>query len=137
MHLPLCAKRVRELCMLEPDVMIILQRALLEGGVDLDTDDRTDEDASPGGHTGYTREPGDITKLSLSESSPVSDWQPASSFAAYGVDMHEKSDLSRLGGPSVNEGSQTDAKHSDSSPSMTPRTSVRASAEALGKLSSG
>lgn len=134
--------------MIESDVMIILQRALLEGGVDLDTEDRTDEDASPGGHTGYTREPGDITKLSLSESSPGSDWQPASSFAAYGVDMHEKSELLRQGGASVNEkselpqqggasvneGSQTDAKHSDSSPSMTPRTLVRASAKAFGKL---
>ena len=115
--------------------MIILQRALLEGGVDLDTEDRTDENASPGGHTGYTREPGDITKLSLSESSPGSDWQPASSFAAYGVDMQEKSELPRQGGASVNEDSQTDAKNSDSSPSMTPRTSVRTSAKAFGKLS--
>jgi len=116
--------------------MIILQRALLEGGVDLDTEDRTDEDASPGGHTGYTREPGDITRLSLSEFSPGSDWQPASSFAAFGVDMHKKSELPRQGGASVNEVSPTDAKNSDSSPSMTPRTSVRASAKAFGKLSS-
>ena len=121
--------------MIDSDVMIIFQRALLEGGVDLDTEDRTDENASPGGHTGYTREPGDITKLSLSESSPGSDWQPASSFAAYGVDMQEKSELPRQGGASVNEGSQTDAKNSDSSPSMTPRTSVRTSAKAFGKLS--
>ncbi len=72
MHLPLCAKRVRELCMLEPDVMIILQRALLEGGVDLDTDDRTDEDASPGGHTGYTREPGGFVSAIMSCRSELS-----------------------------------------------------------------